>query len=743
MDDPLKPVPFEAFVGSKPRPPAPARPAPAPAAAHRSHEPTARPTVGFKSPAHMPRPPGPPPSREPAANARNAVRSGAEPAARTVGARAPAGSSAGGGAARAAQRAPARRSAVDAELLELDGLGSFRKDAAKRAPPSPAPAGAQEPGAKRPRPSPRLLLLLLLLLRARPRPSVPQCSPGPLRALLLPLLRLGERRLRIGAVPLPRRAPAAQAKAGKVVVAAAANKILQRLVAAPAAVRPQQPVLPVRPPQPVLPARPPAAARSAPATAAAAGQQRRPAAGQQAPAQAAAAAAAARRPQQQQQPEGSESEYSEEERRPPPPRKLTGRDAELFYERNYRTLIRRMFGRGDYEYDDEGEVEEATLDQIQAEERRSELIARKEDRREEELLRIEEERETARRRGGKEPSATARPPSPAVPQQQQQQQQRPPAQKAPAHMARPQAQQQVQMSAQAAATASPLAGMKIALIGAGVMGEAILKALLRSHAATPDQLYVAEFVEERAREIGERYGVRTTTEVAEAVPGADVVVLATKPQNVEAVFGALRAARLSPEALLFSICAGVTLARLRAGAGAPETQRVVRAMPNTPAQIGRGISVWTASDNLSGAQAAAARAVLGALGDEVRVGEEGQLDMATALSGTGPAYVLLFVEALVDAGVHMGFQRPVAERLVLQTIRGTAEYAMACGRDTHVAALRNQVTSPAGTTAAALYEMERGGLRTVVSDAVWAAYTRSQELGRAGPAPHPPQHTQQ
>jgi len=153
----------------------------------------------------------------------------------------------------------------------------------------------------------------------------------------------------------------------------------------------------------------------------------------------------------------------------------------------------------------------------------------------------------------------------------------------------------------------------------------------------------------------------------------------------------------------------------------------VRAMPNTPAQIGAGITVWTATKVVSETERGQAQALLGALGEEIYMDDEKYLDMATALSGTGPAYVFLFMEALIDAGVHMGFSRRDAEKLVLQTVRGSVDYAKQSGN--HQAVLRNQVTSPGGTSAEAIYELEKGGLRTVISDAVHAAYRRSVELG--------------
>jgi pyrroline-5-carboxylate reductase len=155
---------------------------------------------------------------------------------------------------------------------------------------------------------------------------------------------------------------------------------------------------------------------------------------------------------------------------------------------------------------------------------------------------------------------------------------------------------------------------------------------------------------------------------------------------------------------------------------------IVRAMPNTPAQIGEGITVWAASDASTEAHKSTARRMLASLGTEVYAEDEDDLDMATAVSGTGPAYVYLFMEAMVDAGVHLGFPRRIAEQLVVQTVRGSVAYYAHSPR--HLARLRNQVTSPGGTTAAALYYLEKAGLRTALSRAIWAAYERSVQLGK-------------
>lgn len=268
--------------------------------------------------------------------------------------------------------------------------------------------------------------------------------------------------------------------------------------------------------------------------------------------------------------------------------------------------------------------------------------------------------------------------------------------------------------------------LTIGFIGSGTMAEAMIKGLLRGKLLKPQQILAAEPREERCAELEVRYGVRWTLENRQAAQEADLLVLSIKPQVLDAVLPELMG-NTRPSALVLSILAGIQINRISSGLGNP---RVVRAMPNTPAQIGQGITVWTATDSVPASQRSQAQAILGALGEEVYVDSEDYLDMATALSGTGPAYVFLFMEAMVDAGVHLGFSRRVAEKLVLQTMRGSVEYASSS--TDHLASLRNQVTSPGGTSAEAIYHLEKGGLRTVLSRAVWAAYQRSVALGSGG-----------
>jgi pyrroline-5-carboxylate reductase len=264
----------------------------------------------------------------------------------------------------------------------------------------------------------------------------------------------------------------------------------------------------------------------------------------------------------------------------------------------------------------------------------------------------------------------------------------------------------------------------IGLIGSGAMGEAIIAGLLRNKVTNPTSIIASGPRQDRAEDITRRYDILTTTDNLSAVKTADVVILCVKPQKLEKVLTGL-SGKIPPTAVVLSIVAGASLEMLSQGLGHPA---VVRAMPNTPAQIGQGITVWIGSSSVAPEQIELVRLILAALGPEIQVEEENYLDMATALSGTGPAYVFMFLEALIDSGVHLGFPRRIAEQLVLQTLRGSVEYYSQ--QKLHPAALRNQVTSPGGTSAAALYYLEKAGFRTAISRAVWAAYERSQELGK-------------
>jgi pyrroline-5-carboxylate reductase len=265
--------------------------------------------------------------------------------------------------------------------------------------------------------------------------------------------------------------------------------------------------------------------------------------------------------------------------------------------------------------------------------------------------------------------------------------------------------------------------LTIAFIGSGNMGEAMIQGLLKRDLVTPTQIIASDPREERGQELGERYGVRHTTDNLAAATQADILVLSVKPQVLDNVLPEVRGGARTCS-LVLSIVAGAPIRMIADGLANP---CVVRVMPNTPARIGQGISVWTATAEVPDRQRDQARLLLQAFGQEIFVSDEDYLDMATALSGTGPAYIFLFMEAMVDAGVHLGFSRQVSEQLVFQTMRGSVEYAAQSKQ--HLAMLRNEVTSPGGTSAEAIYQLEKGGLRTVIARAIWAAYQRSVGLG--------------
>lgn len=265
---------------------------------------------------------------------------------------------------------------------------------------------------------------------------------------------------------------------------------------------------------------------------------------------------------------------------------------------------------------------------------------------------------------------------------------------------------------------------KFAIIGAGAMGQAIIGGLLRQELTSPENIYASKPDQERCEELRKKYQVNTSTNNVEILDNADVVVLSVKPQKLDKLLKELNG-HIPANAVIISIIAGATIEKISSGLN---HRAIVRTMPNTPGQIGKGITVWFASKAVSEGQLAKAQLMLQALGENIQVDEEYYLDMATAISGTGPMYVYLFMEAFMDSAVHLGFSRHVAEKLVLETIRGSVDYYES--QSVHVADLRNKVTSPGGTSAAALYYLEKAGFRTAISRAIWAAYSRSQELGK-------------
>jgi pyrroline-5-carboxylate reductase len=263
-----------------------------------------------------------------------------------------------------------------------------------------------------------------------------------------------------------------------------------------------------------------------------------------------------------------------------------------------------------------------------------------------------------------------------------------------------------------------------AIIGPGTMAEAIIVGLIKKNVIIPEKIIAAGPRLARLDALKEGYHIQTTLDNASAIEGADVILLCIKPQVLSEVMQELKG-KIPPNAIVISIVAGATLQSLQKGLG---HDQVVRSMPNTPAQIGEGMTVWTQSPQTTAKQFELSKQILAALGREIYVKEERYIDMATAVSGTGPAYVFLFLEAMIDAGVHLGLPRRIAEEMVVQTLKGSINYFEQ--NQAHPARLRNQVTSPGGTSATALYYLDKMGFRTAISRAIWAAFTRSQELGK-------------
>jgi len=256
------------------------------------------------------------------------------------------------------------------------------------------------------------------------------------------------------------------------------------------------------------------------------------------------------------------------------------------------------------------------------------------------------------------------------------------------------------------------------------MGEAMLSALLEKKLSQPRNILVSDVSATRRRYLKQKYAVVVTGNNKQAVEKADVVVLAIKPQNLAQVMAELKGVIQSSQ-LVLSIIAGAKIETLCIGLS---HRRIVRVMPNTPAQIGESMSVWAATGGITARQKKWAGSILGAIGKELYVDNENYLDMATAVSGSGPAYFFLFVEAMVEAAVNIGLGRDTAEKLVLQTMLGSGHLLQESGRPP--SELRRMVTSPGGTTAAALNVLEKGEFSKLVNKAVKAAYSRAQELGK-------------
>ena len=263
----------------------------------------------------------------------------------------------------------------------------------------------------------------------------------------------------------------------------------------------------------------------------------------------------------------------------------------------------------------------------------------------------------------------------------------------------------------------------IGLVGGGQMGEALVRGMIESGLVRPQSITVAEPFEERRDYLRTTYNIQVTDQAAQLAADAEICILAVKPQIMDGVLAQYRDL-LGPDHLVISIAAGVTLAQLERGLG--RERRIIRVMPNTPALVLAAASGLSGNTNVSREDMAAAMEIFSAVGTCVEV-PENLLDAVTGLSGSGPGYVFTFIEAMIDGGVLAGIPRPLAEKLVLQTVYGSARLALETGK--HAAELKGMVTSPGGTTITGIQVLEEAGLRGTVMTAIEAAADRSRDLG--------------
>jgi pyrroline-5-carboxylate reductase len=265
--------------------------------------------------------------------------------------------------------------------------------------------------------------------------------------------------------------------------------------------------------------------------------------------------------------------------------------------------------------------------------------------------------------------------------------------------------------------------MILGFVGGGLMAEAIIKGCLDKQVLSPQEIRVVDPQEDRREYLLKTFGITVYDKPKDAIKKADIVIIATKPQHLEEVSSQLKGIIESNQTIL-SILAGIKVDTLRQ---VLNHDAVIRVMPNTPAQIGMGMSVWTATNEVSSGIKETTKTILESLGEQVYVSQEIYLDMATAVSASGPAYVFLFIEAMIDAGVYLGLPRDTARKLVLQTVHGSCQLALSSAQ--HPAQLKDAVTSPGGTTASALLVLEQREFKGTIMQAIIAAYDKSNKLG--------------
>jgi len=273
--------------------------------------------------------------------------------------------------------------------------------------------------------------------------------------------------------------------------------------------------------------------------------------------------------------------------------------------------------------------------------------------------------------------------------------------------------------------------LRLGLIGAGAMGRALLRGILLAGSPTGN-VWAATRSSESARAVAEEFGVRTTVDYGDFLPETDVVLLAVKPMQMDAVIAVLRERGLRSDALVISVVAGTTIASIEKRLD--RAQSIVRAMPNTPAFVGAGMTAIAAGSSATGAHVELAQSIFAAVGRCVTL-DERHLNAVTAISGSGPAYIYLIIEALADAGVRVGLPRETALTLVTQTVLGAA--AMVQQSERHPAALKDDVTTPAGCTIGALLVLEDGKIRSTLARAVEEAYGILERFDEPKPGTQP------
>jgi len=266
--------------------------------------------------------------------------------------------------------------------------------------------------------------------------------------------------------------------------------------------------------------------------------------------------------------------------------------------------------------------------------------------------------------------------------------------------------------------------MKVAFIGGGTMAEALLGGLLSSEVSVAEEIKIGEPIEARRAFLTQKYNVEALADNTQAITNANLIILAVKPQDLNKITSELKSS-IKPDQTALSIIAGTKIPTIMHSL---EHSSVIRVMPNTPAQIGCGMSMWTCTPQVDLTTKEVTRAILSSVGQEIFVEDEKYLDMATALSASGPAYVFLFIEALIDAGVYVGLPRDISRTLALQTVYGSTQLVLKTGN--HPAILKDMVVSPGGTTAEGLQVLESGGLPGTIVNAVNTAYQKAISLGQ-------------